>query len=239
MRLVAALERNSQHPLGKAVIAKAEEMGVELAQVTRFDTLGGKGITGEVDGGRAIVGSRLLFEEEHIARPPGAGPPHRGIGGPWKDRHPCAPSMEASQGRWPVADVLKATTPAAIAAFKAMGLGVMMITGDNERTARALASEAGIDRVAAEVLPQDKAREIKKLQASGEVVAFVGDGINDAPALAQADVGIAIGSGTDVAIESGEIVLIRDDLMDAASCHPARPQGNGPNQAEHLLGFRL
>ena len=215
VRLVAALERNSQHPIGKAVIAKAEEMGVELAQVTRFDTLGGKGITGEVDGGRAIVGSRLLFEEEHIARPPELDrriEEWEGLG-----KTVILAAFDGSvAGALAVADALKATTPAAIAAFKAMGLGVMMITGDNERTARALASEAGIDRVAAEVLPQDKAREIKKLQASGEVVAFVGDGINDAPALAQADVGIAIGSGTDVAIESGEIVLIRDDLMDAA-----------------------
>jgi Cu+-exporting ATPase len=215
VRLVAALERNSQHPIGKAVIAKAEEMGVELAQVTSFDTLGGKGITGEVDGGRAIVGSRLLFEEEHIARPPELDrriEEWEGLG-----KTVILAAFDGSvAGALAVADALKATTPAAIAAFKAMGLGVMMITGDNERTARALAAEAGIDRVAAEVLPQDKAREIKKLQASGEVVAFVGDGINDAPALAQADVGIAIGSGTDVAIESGEIVLIRDDLMDAA-----------------------
>jgi Cu+-exporting ATPase len=215
VRLVAALERNSQHPIGKAVIAKAEEMGVELAQVTRFDTLGGKGITGEVDGRRAIVGSRLLFEEEHLARPPELDRRIEEWEGQGKTVILAAFDGSVA-GALAVADALKATTPAAIAAFKAMGLGVMMITGDNERTARALAAEAGIGRVAAEVLPQDKAREIKKLQAAGEVVAFVGDGINDAPALAQADVGIAIGSGTDVAIESGEIVLIRDDLMDAA-----------------------
>ena len=215
VRLVAALERNSQHPIGKAVIAKAEEMGVELAEVTRFDTLGGKGITGEVDGRRAIVGSRLLFEEEHLACP--AELDRRIEEWEGQGKTVILAAFDGSvAGAIAVADALKATTPAAIAAFKAMGLGVMMITGDNERTARALAAEAGIARVAAEVLPQEKAREIKKLQASGEVVAFVGDGINDAPALAQADVGIAIGSGTDVAIESGEIVLIRDDLMDAA-----------------------
>jgi Cu+-exporting ATPase len=116
-----------------------------------------------------------------------------------------------------IADTIKETTPAAVARLKAMGIRVAMITGDNWQTADVIARRAGIDHVTAEVMPGDKAEEIKKLQHTGEVVAFVGDGINDAPALAQADVGIAIGSGTDVAIESGDIVLIRDDLMDAVA----------------------
>ena len=216
LRLVAALERNSQHPLGRAVLAKAAEAGIEPPGASLFDTLGGKGIVGQVDGARVIVGSRLLFKEQGIEYPEELDRRIEELEGQGKTIV-LAASDGSVAGALAIADVLKATTSAAVAALKRLRLGVIMITGDNEKTARAVAQEAGIERVAAEVLPEDKAREIKKLQGSGEVVAFVGDGINDAPALAQADVGIAIGSGTDVAIESGEIVLIKDDLMDAAT----------------------
>ena len=238
VRLVAALERNSQHPIGKAVIAKAEELGVELAQVTSFDTLAGKGITGEVDGGRAIVGSRLLFEEEHIARPPELDrriEEWEGLG-----KTVILAAFDGSvAGALAVADALKATTPAAIAAFKAMGLGVMMITGDDKRTARALASEAGIDRVAAEVLPQDKAREIKKLQASGEVVAFVGDGIERRPCPGPGGRGHRHRERDRRCHRERRDSAHKGRSDRCGDCHPARPQGNGPDQAELLLGFRL
>ena len=123
----------------------------------------------------------------------------------------------ALQGIIAIADSIKESTPRAIQAFKHEGLEVVMITGDNKHTAEAIARQVGIDRVISEVLPQDKANEVERLQQQGKKVAFVGDGINDAPALAQADVGIAIGSGTDVAIESGEIVLMKDDLLDAVA----------------------
>ncbi len=214
--LAASVERYSQHPLADAIVARAKERQTLVPESAGFDTFGGKGVTALVDGQQVAAGNRLFLNEKGIVLPGDVEQRISLLEGAGKTVVLVAREGHIV-GLIAIADTLKQTTPAAIAAFKRLGLQVIMITGDNERTARAIAQQAGIDRVVAEVLPRDKAAEIKKLQQAGNVVAFVGDGINDAPALAQADVGIAIGSGTDVAIESGEVVLIRDDLMDAVA----------------------
>jgi Cu+-exporting ATPase len=216
LKVAASVEKNSQHPLAEAIVRRAEETGIDLEESEGFDTFGGKGVTARVAGTEVLIGNRTLFEERRISYPEEVEDQIVQLETEGKTAILVARDNKIS-GVIAVADTLKASTKDAISAFKAMGLNVVMITGDNARTAHAIAAHIGIDRVLAEVLPQDKAEEVKRLQDNGEVVAFVGDGINDAPALAQADVGIAIGSGTDVAIESGEIVLIKDDLMDAVS----------------------
>ncbi|MBE0515878.1 MAG: copper-translocating P-type ATPase [Methanophagales archaeon] len=216
LTLAASVEKNSQHPLAEAIVRRAEERGIELEESEGFDTFGGKGVTAHVAGKELLIGNRILFEERAISYPEEVEEQIVRLEKEGKTVILIARDNEMS-GIIAIADTLKESTKEAIKAFKDMGLNVVMITGDNARTAHAIAGHIGIERVLAEVLPQDKAEEVKKLQETGEVVAFVGDGINDAPALAQADVGIAIGSGTDVAIESGEIVLIKDDLMDAVS----------------------
>ena len=216
LRVAASLERNSQHPLAEAVVKRAGERGLRLSEAEGFDTLGGKGVSGRVDGKDTLVGNRALMAERGVVV--GAAAEGR-ISALEQEGKTVA--LVASSGRLlgllAISDALKETSKAAVAELKAMGLKVVMLTGDNRRTAEAIAKQAGIEDVKAEVLPKDKVDEVKRLQQGGNAVAFVGDGINDAPALAQADVGIAIGSGTDVAIESGEIVLIRDDLLDAVA----------------------
>ncbi len=216
LSLTASVEKNSQHPLAQAVVRSAEGRGVKIEPAEQFDTFGGRGVSARVLSEIVLVGNRAFLEEKGVAIPKELDEQITTLEQEGKTAVLVAAGGQMA-GVIAIADTLKDTTKDAISRFKEMGVRIVMITGDNKRTADAIARQIGIDRVIAEVLPQDKEAEVKTLQAQGEVVAFVGDGINDAPALAQADVGIAIGSGTDVAIESGDIVLMKDDLLDAVA----------------------
>jgi P-type Cu+ transporter len=216
LAFAAALETNSQHPLALAVVRRAESRGIKIEQAEHFDTIGGKGVVARVLGEEVLAGNRALLQEKGVQIQPAIESQIASLEEEGKTAVLVAAGGQMA-GIIAIADTLKETTKDAVHQLSRMGLHVVMITGDNRRTANAIAQQVGIDRVVAEVLPQDKAAEVRALQGHGETVAFVGDGINDAPALAQADVGIAIGSGTDVAIESGDIVLIRDDLLDAVA----------------------
>ncbi|GIM28045.1 copper-translocating P-type ATPase [Clostridium polyendosporum] len=212
LQIAASGEKGSEHPLGEAIVKCAEERGIELRSTKDFKAISGKGIEVNIDDKSVLLGNKRLMTD-------------RGIG---LELLEGESNRLASEGKTPmyiainnklegiiaVADTVKESSKKAIEKLHSMGIEVAMLTGDNKRTADAIAKQVGIDVAISEVLPNDKAKEIKRLQSQGKVVAMVGDGINDAPALAQADVGIAIGSGTDVAIESADIVLMRSDLMD-------------------------
>ncbi len=212
LRLAAIAEKNSEHPLGEAIVRGAEARGLNVVEPQSFNSIPGHGVEAQINGQEILLGNRKLMKQSGV------------------DIRALLPQTEQLEqegktvmfiavdgqaaGIIAVADTLKPYSAEAIRQLHKLGIETVMITGDNVRTAAAIAKQVGIDRVLAEVLPQDKANEVKKLQVEGKKVAMVGDGVNDAPALAQADVGIAIGSGTDVAKETGHVILIKDDLRD-------------------------
>ena len=208
--LAAAAERGSEHPLGEAIVRGARERELDLAEPADFNAVAGHGIEAMVNGRSVLLGNAKLLRERGVSMD-GAEAQAMKLAEQGK-----TPMFAAVDGRFAglfaVADTVKPESREAIRAMHELGLEVVMMTGDNRRTAEAVAREVGVDRVLAEVLPEDKAREVKRLQSENKLVGMVGDGINDAPALAQADIGIAIGTGTDVAIEASDITLIRGDL---------------------------
>ena len=210
LRLVASAERSSEHPLAEAIVRGAEERGIALADPAEFESVTGKGVRVTVDGRRLLVGNRRLLEDAGIDVSLLV-PERDGLTGVGKTAMLVAVDG-APAGLVAVADTIKPGAADAIRQLREMHVEVAMITGDNRRTAEAIAREVGIARVLAEVLPEDKALEVRRLQDEGQIVGMVGDGINDAPALAQADVGIAIGTGTDVAIEAADVTLISGEL---------------------------
>jgi Cu+-exporting ATPase len=214
IRLAATLERASEHPLAEAIVRYAQERGLSLPQPENFESLTGLGVVGIIDGNATLIGNRALMKKYSVAT----------------DSLQTAAASFAEEGKTPlwiaingklsgmiaVADTVKSTSADAIRKMHTEGLRVVMLTGDNERTANAIARKVGVDEVIADVLPAGKVDAIKRLQATHRVVAMVGDGVNDAPALAQADVGLTMANGADIAMEAGDVTLMRSDLTGVA-----------------------
>jgi Cu+-exporting ATPase len=210
LRLVASAERGSEHPLGEAIVRAAKERELQLVEPREFIALAGHGIRARIDGHTVLVGSPRLMTDEGVSLD---GLDEQAMRLSDEGKTPMFAAVDGkAAGVIAVADTLKPNSKEAVAELKKLGLEVYMLTGDNARTARAIARQAGIDATLAEVLPDQKANQVKQLQSQNKIVAMVGDGINDAPALAQADIGIAIGTGTDVAMEAADITLISGDL---------------------------
>jgi len=212
LSFAAAAEKASEHPLGEAIVAAAADRKLALPATNGFEALPGRGIIADIEGKEFLLGNLRLMGEKNVSLGVLAA---RALELAAAGKTPMFAALDGrALGILAVADVVKKSSAAAVTRLRALGIQTVMITGDSRPTAEAIAREVGIDRVLAEVLPGDKANEVRKLQSEGKKVAMVGDGINDAPALAQADTGIAIGSGTDVAMESADIVLMHSDLMD-------------------------
>lgn len=213
LKITASVEQHSEHPLGESVVEEVKKRGISLEEVKNFTSISGEGIIGETGNRKVIVGNYKIFKNNGIIIPEN----NESIRVAQEGKTPIFVGIDGEYaGLIAVADVIKENSKESVAALKAMGLKVAMITGDNRKTAEVVAGQVGIDVVLAEVSPEDKYLEVKRLQNEGLRVGMVGDGINDSPALSQADVGIAIGGGTDIAMESADIILMRKDLNDVA-----------------------
>lgn len=237
---VGAAEQSSEHPLAEAIVAGIRAKGLELTSTEKFENIPGYGVRASVQGQEILVGTRRLLADAQVNVSEETVQQMNRL-----EEQGRTAMLVAVDGQWAgivaVADTIKDTSREAIGRLQAMGIDVIMITGDNERTARAVAEQAGIGKVLAEVLPEGKAAEVKKLQESGLKVAMVGDGINDAPALATADIGMAIGTGTDVAMEAADITLMRGDLNSIADAieMSRRTMGNIKQNLFWALGYNV
>ncbi|BAU15771.1 cation transporting ATPase (plasmid) [Leptolyngbya sp. NIES-3755] len=216
LRLAAAVEMGSEHPLGEAIVRAAKHQTLDISNVKNFDSIPGQGIRGDVNGDRVLLGNRRLFREQTYRIKPETEAVLQRLESDGKTAM-LVGCNGLLIGIVAVADTLKPEAKEAVSALRQEKIKVVLLTGDNQRTAEAIARQVGIDRVIADVLPGDKAQVVKEIQQHGEVVAMVGDGVNDAPALATADIGIAIGSGADIAKETGGIILVKNDVRDVVA----------------------